>query len=122
VTEKRPQRIDAAKLLALGFDVHLTADHGNCDAVGIGQPAQGVLAETRGERVRTYRSETVRSETAQAWPTTGVLDVPGLPVGCLPLYAGHGSAFVAPGDLVVVHGGPSVEELIVPFVRVSGTE
>lgn len=110
------------KLLELGFDVYLTADHGNCDATGIGRPVQGVLAETRGERVRTYRSEAVRTETAKAWPTTAVLDVPGLPTGFLPLYAGQAAAFVTAADPVVVHGGPSVEELIVPFVRVSSTE
>lgn len=110
------------KLLELGFDVYLTADHGNCDASGIGKPGQGVLAETRGERVRTYRSEAVRAETAQMWPETVVLDVPGLPTGFMPLYAGQASAFVTAGEPVVVHGGPSVEELIVPFVRVSSTE
>lgn len=110
------------KLLELGFDVYLTADHGNCDATGIGRPSQGVLAETRGERVRTYRGEAVRAETVLSWPATVVLDVPGLPVGFMPLYAGQAAAFVTAGDPVVVHGGPSVEELIVPFVRVSSTE
>jgi hypothetical protein len=108
-------------LLELGFHVYLTADHGNVDAIGAGRPAQGVAAEMRGERVRTYRSETIRAETALAWPSTKVLDVPGLPKGFLPLYAGQAAAFVTPGDPVVVHGGPSVEELIVPFVKVSRT-
>lgn len=109
------------KLLALGFHVYLTADHGNVDAIGAGRPAQGVAAEMRGERVRTYRSETIRADTALAWPDTKVLDVPGLPAGFLPLYAGHAMAFGTPGDPLVVHGGPSVEELIVPFVKVSRT-
>jgi hypothetical protein len=109
------------QLLEMGFRVYLTADHGNVDAIGAGRPAQGVAAEMRGERVRTYRSETMRSETAKAWPGTTVLDVPGLPHGFLPLYAGPGAAFVTPNDPVVVHGGPSVEELVVPFVRVSRT-
>ncbi|MCP5271835.1 MAG: BREX-3 system phosphatase PglZ [Burkholderiaceae bacterium] len=109
------------RLLGMGFHVYLTADHGNVDAVGAGRPAQGVAAEMRGERVRTYRSETIRADTALAWPETKVLDVPGLPAGFLPLYAGHGIAFGTPGDPLVVHGGPSVEELIVPFVKVSRT-
>jgi hypothetical protein len=109
------------KLLDLGFNVYVTADHGNVDAVGVGKPNQGVAAEVRGERVRTYRSESVRSETVHAWPGTLVLDVPGLPAGFSPLYAGQASAFVATDEPVVVHGGPSVEELIVPFVKVSRT-
>jgi hypothetical protein len=36
----------------------------------------------------------------------------------MPLFASGRTAFVADGDQVVVHGGISVEELIVPFVRV----
>ena len=36
------------------------------DAVGIGRPNQGVIAETRGERVRVYRSEPLRAESATA--------------------------------------------------------
>jgi hypothetical protein len=40
----------------------------------------------------------------------------------MPLYAGQAAAFVTAGDPVVVHGGPSLEELIVPFVRLSSTE
>ena len=37
----------------------------------------------------------------------------------MPLFAGGRTAFVPVGDQVVVHGGVSVEELIVPFVKVN---
>ena len=37
-----------------GFAVYLTADHGNVTATGIGNPREGVLAETKGKRVRVY--------------------------------------------------------------------
>lgn len=105
-------------LLDQGFHVYLTADHGNAEAVGIGRPSQGVAAEMRGERVRTYRNAAAMAQTAAAWPGTVQLDVAGLPPGFLSLYAGQGAAFVPAGDHVVVHGGASVEELIVPFVKV----
>ena len=108
-----------AFLLGEGFSIYVTADHGNVDAVGIGRPNQGVIAETRGERVRVYRSEPLRAESAAAYPGTLALDIAGLPVNFKPLFAGRRSAFVPVGDQVVVHGGVSVEELIVPFVRVS---
>jgi len=108
-----------AFLLGEGFSIYVTADHGNVDAVGIGRPNQGVIAETRGERVRVYRSEPLRSESAVAYPGTLALDIAGLPTNFKPLFAGGRSAFVPVGDQVVVHGGLSVEELIVPFVRVS---
>jgi hypothetical protein len=106
-------------LLDNGFHVYLTADHGNVEAVGIGRPNQGVASELRGERVRTYRSEAVIAETAAANPETFRLDVAGLPANFMPLFAGGRGAFVPKESQVVVHGGISVEELIVPFVKVS---
>ncbi len=108
-----------AFLLGKGFSVYVTADHGNVDAVGVGRPNQGVIAETRGERVRVYRSESLRADSAAAYPGTISLDIAGLPANFMPLFAGGRSAFVPDGDQVVVHGGVSVEELIVPFVKVS---
>ena len=37
----------------------------------------------------------------------------------MPLFAAGRGAFVHKNEQVVVHGGVSVEELIVPFVKVS---
>lgn len=106
-------------LLDNGFHVYCTSDHGNVEAVGIGRLSQGVASELRGERVRTYRSEALISETAAANPDTFRLNVAGLPANFMPLFAGGHGAFVPKGTQVVVHGGISVEELIVPFVKVS---
>ncbi len=108
-----------AFLLGEGFSIYVTADHGNVDAVGVGRPNQGVIAESRGERVRVYRSESLRADSAAAYPSTIPLDIAGLPANFMPLFAGGRSAFVPDSDQVVVHGGVSVEELIVPFVKVS---
>ncbi|MAK49101.1 BREX-3 system phosphatase PglZ [Marinobacter sp.] len=106
-------------LLDNGYQVYLTADHGNAEATGIGRINQGVGADLRGERVRTYRNETTLAETAKANPDTVHINVPGLPTDFLPLFAQGRGAFVPEGDQVVVHGGMSLEELIVPFVKVS---
>ena len=106
-------------LLDRGFCVYVTADHGNVEAVGVGRPNQGVIAETRGERVRAYRSEALIAESANAYPETITLDIPGLPANFMPLFAGGRTAFAPIGEQLVVHGGMSVEELIVPFVKVS---
>lgn len=105
-------------LLNQGFSVYLTADHGNVEAVGVGRPNQGVLAETRGERVRVYRSEALLVESANTYQGTIRMDIAGLPADFMPLYAGGRTAFVPVGEQLVVHGGMSVEELIVPFVKV----
>ncbi len=105
-------------LLDKGFDIYLTADHGNVEAVGVGRPTQGDIPETRGERVRVYRSEALLAESTKANPGTVRLDIAGLPANFMPLYAGGRTAFVSNGEQVVVHGGISVEELIVPFVKI----
>jgi hypothetical protein len=112
-------------LLDKGYHIYLTADHGNVESTGVGRPNQGVIAETRGERVRVYRSEPLLVDSAVAYPTTVRLDIAGLPANFMPLFAGGRTAFVPDGEQVVVHGGVSVEELIVPFVKISyviGTE
>ena len=106
------------RLHDLGYHVYLTADHGNVDAIGSGRINQGVAAELRGERVRTYRSQSLVEESAQAYPSAVHMPLPGLPADYLPLFAGPRSAFVTEGEQLVVHGGISVEELIVPFVKV----
>jgi len=109
-------------LLSKGYQVYLTADHGNVEAVGIGRPNQGVMAETRGERVRVYRSEALLTESAANCAGAIAMIVPGLPANFMPLFAGGRTAFVPPGEQLVVHGGLSVEEMIVPFVEISQTQ
>jgi hypothetical protein len=99
-----------------GYHIYLAADHGNVDAEGIGRLSQGVMSEVKGERVRTYRSDELAGSVPSELDTFR-LGVPGLPPEVLPVYAGNGKAFVTRGERTVAHGGPSVEELIVPFVR-----
>lgn len=99
-----------------GFAVVLTSDHGNVEAVGCGSPSQGVLADTRGERVRVYESETLRRSCLDEFPSAVCWPSIGIPEDYLPLMAPHGTAFVAQGKRTVAHGGVSLRELVVPFV------
>lgn len=101
-----------------GYQIYLTADHGNVDAEGIGRLSQGVVSELRGERVRTYRSEPL---AASVPPEIDAFrfNSSGLPPDFLPIYAGTRGAFVPKGDQIVAHGGISVEELIVPFIKIN---
>jgi hypothetical protein len=106
-------------LLDRGFHVYVTADHGNVEAVGQGRPKQGDAPEAKGERVRIYRSEALAADSASSIPSAFRQDSAGLPANYLPLFAAGRTAFVPQGERVVVHGGLSIEELIVPFVKVS---
>jgi len=105
-------------LEARGFQIFLTSDHGNVDAVGNGRPSQGLSVESSGERVRTYSTPLMASETQVGYPQTYRMEFPGLPVEYVPLFAQDRHAFAQEGEPMVVHGGISVEELIVPFIRV----
>jgi hypothetical protein len=104
-------------LLDKGFTVWLTSDHGNIACEGKGRPAEGVIAETRGERVRVYPAPELRDQVAesfafaQKWPSNG------LPAHYFPLVAEGRDAFVTPGHTIVAHGGAAIEEVIVPLVK-----
>ena len=58
-----------------GFDIFLSSDHGNVEATGFGSPKEGVLANTKGERVRIYSDDILRSQVfdqyseSVKWPT-----------------------------------------------------
>jgi hypothetical protein len=51
-------------LLDYGYEVWMTSDHGNIECRGKGRPSEGVIAETRGERVRVYPTPELRSQVA----------------------------------------------------------
>jgi hypothetical protein len=105
-------------LLDRGFEVVLTADHGNVAGVGVGKPNVGVTAE-RGERVDIFHDELLRSDTAKKFP--GTIEWPdiGLPKEYFALIAPPLKSFFIQGRETVSHGGICLEEVIVPFVTVT---
>ncbi|SNX61235.1 PglZ domain-containing protein [Nitrosomonas ureae] len=107
----------AGQLLDYGYEVWLTADHGNIQCDGKGRPTEGVIAETRGERVRIYPTPELRAQVAGAFPFAHEWQPVGLPADYFPLVAGGRDAFVNPGDAIVGHGGVAIEEVIVPLVK-----
>lgn len=105
------------QLMEYGYEVWLTADHGNIQCDGKGRPSEGVIAETRGERVRVYPTPELRAQVAGAFPFAHEWQPVGLPADYFPLVAGGHDAFVNPGDAIVGHGGVAIEEVIVPLVK-----
>jgi hypothetical protein len=103
-------------LLKNDFKVFLTSDHGNIDAIGIGEPKSD-FADERGRRVRIYTNEESmnnaheKNESKIWWPKMAGTDFHFL----LPL---KNNAFSNPiGESVVTHGADSFQEVIVPFVK-----
>jgi hypothetical protein len=107
-----------AFLLRHDFDITITSDHGNIDCVGTGNPKEGVLAETRGERVRIYKNETLRDAVKKQYPQSCSWKPSSLPQDYFPLFAMENHSFSAPGVKSISHGSISLQETIVPFVRV----
>ena len=105
-------------LLDNGFRVWLTSDHGNVEAKGCGSPAEGAVSDLRGKRVHVYSNKSLRRRAADEFPDARPWRPTGLPADYLPLLAPGRSAFVAPGKRIVGHGGASLEEVVVPLVRI----
>ena len=108
-------------LLGQGFTLYLTSDHGNIEAAGCGRPLEGSLADLRGERARVYPNTSLRNLVAARFPGSTAWPGVGLPVGFHALLAPQGKAFIPADERAVAHGGTSIEELVVPFVRVERT-
>jgi hypothetical protein len=109
-------------LLDRGFGIFLTADHGNIEAVGCGSPAEGAIADIRGERVRVYPDPSLRATVKEKF--SGAIEWPplGLPENYYPLLAPNRLAFVQEGKMIVGHGGISVEEVIVPLIKIERSD
>lgn len=99
------------------FQVWLTSDHGNIECIGMGNPGEGVIAETRGERARVYSTQQLRSQVAERYPDTVLWDPVGLPQNYYPLLAKGTNAFLTEGKKTVTHGGVSLQEVVVPLIK-----
>jgi len=105
-------------LIDHGFEVLITTDHGNLECEGIGNIPDGALSETKASRVRIYQSEdlmnqaAIKSENSLAWTPKG------LPSDHYCLFAPYQAAFHTAGKRIVAHGGISLEEIMVPLVKI----
>lgn len=109
-------------LLAQGFEIVLTADHGSQEATGVGVISDGVKAETRGERVRIYNTEITQNSSALNLEQNVVVwngPSMGLPHNCYPILAKGAQAFKNKGEKVVGHGGISLHEVVVPLAVIT---
>lgn len=105
-------------LLDRGFVVFLTADHGNIETQGCGRPAEGSVADLRGERVRVYPDQSLRAGVKDRFPDAIEWPPIGLPDDYLALIAPDRLAFVRETDSLVAHGGATLEEVVVPLVEI----
>ena len=110
------------KLVQEGFEVFITSDHGNKQALGIGKPkGTGVEVETKSQRMMILKDYASKESLKELHHLS---EYPGyyLPKEYSYLVCEDEDALAYQGDTVMSHGGISVEEVIVPFIRVKGDE
>jgi hypothetical protein len=106
------------KFIERGFEVWITSDHGNTECIGHGQPHEASIAKSRGERARIYKSENLLESVKKEYPWTDYWKPIGLPNEYFPLVAKENYAFLPQNTHAISHGGISMQETIVPFIRV----
>jgi hypothetical protein len=105
------------ELLAAGFDLYLASDHGSTYATGCGRPDEGCLVETKGERARLYTQEEIYQQALRSVPCRPWKAI-GFPEDLRVLLADGDTAFVNKGEKIMTHGGSSIEEVVVPFIKI----
>lgn len=104
-------------LFKSGFDVYITADHGHSEATGMGRFAKpGLLTEDVSRRAVIYKD----FAGAEELDKFNVTEYAGtyMPKNYRYFLFAKGECIGDRGKKYITHGGDSIEELLVPFVRI----
>lgn len=111
------------RLLDRGYQVYITADHGNICTPGMGVPKQGDLVDETSARARIYDHASFAEEAHQAFPEDScVWPSNYLGTGHAVLLADGLKAFFKPDEEILSHGSISMEEVFVPFVQIRSAQ
>lgn len=106
------------RLLAGGFDVYVTSDHGNTLCTGIGKYiGAGVDVETKSRRMLVLKDFADKDKLIQKY---GLVEYPGfyLPKGLKYLICNGATSLDAKDTMVMTHGGMTLDEVVVPFIKI----
>ena len=106
-------------LLSQNFEIVISADHGNTEAIGVGVPKEGKLSDKGGERCRIYADQALSKSCLASHPQSLSWSSPGLPEDINVLLAPAGEAFSPKGLNLLCHGGATIEEVCVPFIKIT---
>lgn len=110
------------KLYKNDFEVYITSDHGNTRATGVGKVrGAGIEVETKSQRVIIYKEFASREEVKEEY---NLIEYPGyyLPKDNKYFICEDGKALTTIGEEVLSHGGISIEEVVVPFIKIKGVK
>ena len=123
VMAKQKKLVDMAqRFLSAGFDVYITADHGNTTRRGMGKlMSTGVETETKSRCMLVLKGFADKDSMKEKY---GLLEFPKtyLPKEYDYLICDIGDSFDAKGEDVMSHGGISIDECVVPFIKIKAVE
>ena len=107
-------------LMEHGFSVYITSDHGNTLCTGVGGFRSGVEVESRSMRMAVLKD----FAKANALLTENTTEYQGhyLNKDYRYFVCQNGASFDNKGEIVMTHGGMSIDEVIVPFVKITEVE
>lgn len=107
-------------LLEQNFTVFISSDHGHCEAVGMGRPAEGLMAESRGQRARLYTDLRSARHVQSMFGNTILWKEDGLlPQHLIALLPADRKAFTEHGEIIVTHGGITMDEIVIPLIEIN---
>ena len=109
-------------LLAKGFDVYITADHGNTLCNGIGRfVGAGVDVETKSHRMVVLKDFADKAKMAEKF---GLIEYPKyyLPKEYDYLICDTDTSLDNSGEQVMTHGGMTIDEVVVPFIKIKAVQ
>ena len=107
------------ELIKQEYDIYITADHGNIEALPGRKLNEGIIVETKGQRVRVYDRETAREKAMVNYEDLMKIESAkyALPDSYFAVAQKKAEYFGTAGP-VITHGGISVQEVIVPFIHI----
>lgn len=110
------------RLYKMGFNIYLTSDHGNTICIGLGLvKGTGVEVETKSKRMLIFKGFANCSEMIDKY---NLIEYPGYYLDKRYKYyiCNTGTSFDKKDSVVMTHGGISIDEVIVPFIKVKAVQ
>ena len=110
------------RLYKNGFDVYIASDHGHIETQTIGNPSgTGVEMETKSKRALILKDFADYERIVDEFE---MIEFPPwfLPRDYKYLLCQYDKSFGNRGNISLSHGGLSIEEVIVPFIKVEGVD
>jgi hypothetical protein len=100
-----------------GAELWVTSDHGNLKCTGFGVSNPGVLGERATTRVQLFNSRDARMASDAPGIDWDVAST--LPDNVFPKFAAGTDAYTVSGHELLTHGSLSIDEVVVPLVRLN---